>query len=123
MVDGGNKRRVGIHGELDVHVQHAVWRHHEGVVGAAATFDGVLLFVVCAFDETCGAQHVFGHSLAPLAASLRTGEHVVEIGRALHQIVDGTVDVAELLGVLVVQALDFDIHLLHALAEAFLHAA
>ena len=65
-------------------------------------------------------QQVFGHALAPLATSLRTGQHIVEIGGLLGECSNCLIDVAKALHVHFAQALDLVVHLLHACTDVVL---
>ena len=68
--------------ELDVHVQDVALGQVERVVGPArAAVDLGLLAVVDVLGEPGEAQHVLGHALAPLAASLRVGQRLAQHAR------------------------------------------
>ena len=84
--------------ELDVHEQDTIGRNVEAIVGPSATVDRRLFRVVDTFDESGGAEHVFGETFAPLPACLRTGQDVVQLVGSTGQGDDGLLDGAVLLG-------------------------
>ena len=77
---GVEELEVRGHGELDVHEQHVPLRQQEREVGDAVGFADhcSALVVVDAFVEAGETEHVFGHALAPLATSVRTGQRLAE---------------------------------------------
>ena len=87
---------VVLHRKLRIEVQHAVGWQMKREVGLAAGFELFLHLVVDAAFKARLHEDVYEHFFTPVAAALRTGEHLVECLGLLRQTGDGRVDIAEL---------------------------
>ena len=87
---------VVLHRKLRIEIQHAVGWQVKREVGLAAGFELFLHLIVDATFKARLHEDVNEHFLTPVAAALRTGEHLVESLGLLRQAGDGCVDIAKL---------------------------